>query len=88
MSRVRIVLRFVAVGNTAARQIVRRHFDGDAIAFENTNAEATELSGDGREDLGAVVERDTEGGAREHFGDGAFELDQVFFCDNCLQRQR
>lgn len=50
----------VAVGDAAAREIVRRHFHRHAIAFEDANAETAQLPRDGREDFGAIVQRDAE----------------------------
>ncbi len=77
-------LRLVAVGYAAAREIVRRHFDRHAIPFEDADAEAAELACDGCEHSGSVVERHAERRARKDFGDGPFELNQIFFGDTVL----
>ena len=41
---------FVAVGDSAARQIVWRHLDAHAIAYQNTDAVLTHLPGNGSQD--------------------------------------
>ena len=74
----------VAVGYASAREIIGRHFDSHTVAFEDANAKAAELAGDGREHGCPVVEGHAERGARKDFGDGPFEFDQIFFGDTVL----
>jgi hypothetical protein len=74
----------VTVRYASAREIVRRHLYSHAVAFEDANAKATELAGDGRQDGCPVIEGHAERGARKDFGDGPFEFDQVFFGDTVL----
>jgi hypothetical protein len=74
----------VAVCYPAAGEIVWRHFDSHAIAFEYANAKAAELARDRRENSGSVVERNAKRGARKDFGNGPFEFNQVFFGDTVL----
>lgn len=71
----------VAVGDAAAREIVRRDFHRHAVTFENADAEPAQLARDGREHLGAIVQRHAERRARQNLGDGSFELDQIFLGD-------
>jgi hypothetical protein len=75
---------FMTVRYASAGEIIGRHFDGHAVAFENANAEAAELAGDGREHSCPVVEGHAERRARKDFGDGPFEFDQIFFGDTVL----
>jgi len=74
----------VTVRYASAREIIGRHLDCHAVAFEDSNAKAAELAGDGRQDGCSVVEGHAERRARKDFGDGPFELDQVFFGDTVL----
>ena len=72
------------VGDSAAGQIVWRHFDGHAIPFEDADAEAAKFARDGRENRGSVFEGHAKRRARKDFGDGPFEFNQVFFGDTIL----
>ncbi len=74
----------MAVRYASAGQIVRRYLNRHAVAFENANAKAAELSRDGREYGGSVIKCHAERRARQDFGDGPFEFDQVFFGDTVL----
>ncbi len=74
----------MSVRYPAAGEVVRRYFDGYAIAFEDANAEAAELAGDGRENCGSVVQGHAERSARKDLGDSPFEFNQVFFGDTVL----
>src|SRR6476469_4356136 len=54
---------FVPVGDPAARQVVRRHLDGDAIADEDADTILAHLAGDcGEHDVFAVIEAHFEKG--------------------------
>ena len=66
-------------------KIVGRYFDRHAVAFEDADTEAAELPRDGGQYFGPVVERHPKRGAWEHFCDGTFELDQIFFGDAFLR---
>ena len=74
----------MSVRYASAREIIGRHLDSHAVAFEDSNAKAAELAGDGREHSCSVIEGHAERRARKDFGDGPFELDQVFFGDTVL----
>jgi hypothetical protein len=74
----------VTVGNSAAGQIVRRHFHRHAIPFEDADTEPAELARDGRENRGSVFEGNAKRRARKDFRDGPFEFNQVFFGDTIL----
>jgi len=74
----------MSVRYASAREIIGRHLDRHAVAFENANAEAAELAGDGREHGCPVIEGHAERRARKDFGDGPFEFDQIFFGDTIL----
>lgn len=65
----------MAVSDSAACEIVRRNFDRYAVAFEDTDAKSPEFSGNGRENLGSVIERDTERGTGKDLSNCPFELD-------------
>ncbi len=65
----------MTVRDTPAGQIVRGHLDRDPVAFEDTDAESPEFSGNGRKNLGSIIERDAKGGTGENLGNGPFELD-------------
>ena len=74
----------MSVRYASAREIIRRHLNRHAVAFENANTEAAELAGDGREHGCPVIEGHAERRARKDFGDGPFEFDQIFFGDTVL----
>ncbi len=65
---------FESVGDSSTRQIIWRHFDADAIAYENTYAVFSHLAGNRREDnVRAVIQL--------HFEKGV-----GLFVDNCALR--
>jgi hypothetical protein len=74
----------VPVGDSAAGQVVWRHFDGHPIAFEDADTKAAELARDRRENRSSVFEGNAKRGARKDFGDGPFEFNQIFFGDTIL----
>jgi hypothetical protein len=74
----------VTVRYASAREIIGRHLDSHAVAFEDSNAKAAELAGDGREHSCSVVEGHAERRTRKDFCDCPFELDQIFFGDTVL----
>ena len=65
----------VTVDNTALGQVVRRHFEIDAITRKNLDAMATQPSGDMRQDRMAVFKLDGEGRARENLFDRTKQLE-------------
>jgi len=50
----------MSVRYAPAREIVRRHFNRHAVAFEYANAKAAELAGDGREHGCSVIKGHAE----------------------------
>src|SRR3954467_4945324 len=65
--------------DATAREIVRRHLDGDAIAGENPDAESPHLPRGRGEQFVSVLEIDAEHRARQHVGDDALHLEPSFF---------
>ena len=67
------------IGNTPARQIVRRQFHCDFVARKNTDKVHPHFSGNMRKNLVPVVERHTKHRIRQRFIHRALNLDHVFF---------
>ena len=66
----------VPVGDPAARQVVRRHLDGDTIANEDADAILAHLAGDcGEHDVIAVIEAYFEKGVGLLIDDSALRRD-------------
>lgn len=76
------------VRNSPAREIVGRDFDRDSVPLQDTNTKSPEFSGDGRKNLGSVIERDTKGRAGEYLGHCPFQLDEIFFGDGFVSRSK
>src|SRR3954447_26493135 len=73
------VRSFMPKRDATAREIVRRHLDGDAIAGENPDAESPHLPRSRGEQLVSVLEIDAEHRAPQNVGDDALHLDRSFF---------
>jgi len=73
----------VPVGDPAARQVVRRHLDGDAIADQDANAIFAHLAGNrGEHDVFAVIEAHFEKGVGLLVDNGALRRNQIFCCQS------
>lgn len=68
-----------AEGNAALAEVVGRHFDLDAVAFENTDVVLAHLARDVGQDFGAVIKFDLKQGVGQGGGDYTFEFDDVVF---------
>ena len=68
----------VTVDDAAARQIVRRELDGDAITGEDADEILAHLAGDMGEHLMLVIELDPKHGVGQRLDDRAHYLDRVF----------
>src|SRR3954464_12857710 len=68
----------VAVGDSAAGEVVGRELDLDAVARCEADVVLSHLSGDRGEDVVATVELDPEHRARERLDYFAFDLDLLF----------
>src|SRR5262252_3693459 len=68
-----------AVGDPTARQVVRRDFDGHAVARDDADEVLAHLAADVSEDLVPAVHLDAELGVGEGLDDRAFEHDGFFF---------
>src|SRR5262245_32861397 len=67
-----------AVDDAAARQVVRRHFDGHAVTRDDADEVLAHLAGDVGEDLVTALDLDAELGVGEGLDDRAFEDDGFF----------
>lgn len=72
-------LLFKAIGDTAPRQIIGRHFHCDFIARQNTNKMHPHFPRDMRQYDMAVVEFYAKHGIRKRFRDGPLNFDNIFF---------
>jgi hypothetical protein len=70
-----------AVGDAAARQVVRRELDVDVVARRDADAEPAQTTREAREDRVAVLELDLERRAGKRLDDAADEAQRVFFDD-------
>src|SRR5438477_9259837 len=69
----------VAVGDSAAGQVVRRELHLDLVARKDADVVLAHLSGDRREDImAAAVELDAKHRARQGLGHFALDLDLLF----------
>jgi len=71
--------RAVAVHDAALREVVRRHFEVDAVARQDLDAMPTEAAGDMRKDRLSVFEFDRERRARKDLLDRPEEFQRRFF---------
>lgn len=78
-SVVLLVTLFVAVDDSALRQVVWRHFDFHFVALENSYVVYTQLSAELRQYFMAVCEHHSKLSFRQDFDDFAFGFDNVFF---------
>src|SRR6186713_705148 len=69
---------FVAIGDSAAVQIVGRKLDLDSVSRQDADVVPPHLAGNVAEDLVPVVELDLEHGVREGLHDLALHLDLLF----------
>ena len=65
--------------NPAPCEVIRRHFNRHPVAGKDADAEAAHVAAKGCEHVVAVGQLHPERGIREHFRDGALELNRVFF---------
>src|SRR4051794_40377888 len=70
---------FVAVGDSAAIEVVRRELDLDAVARKDADVVPAHLSGDVAEHVMSVVKFDAEHRVREGLGDLTLHLDLLLF---------
>jgi hypothetical protein len=70
-----------AIGDPAARKIVRRELDVDVVAGRDADAETAQPSGETRQDRVAVLELDLERRAGKRLDDAAYEAQRIFFDD-------
>src|SRR5690606_9515270 len=70
---------FHAEGDATFAQVVRRHFNLDAVTGENTDVVLAHLAGDMGNDDVAVVQFYAEHGVRQGVDDGAFQFNLFFF---------
>src|SRR6202022_40055 len=63
----------------SSREVVRRDLDRNAVAREDTDAEAAHVTAERRKHVVTVGQLHPERGVREHFRDRAFQLNRVFF---------
>src|SRR5579864_3682637 len=68
----------MAVGDAAAGQVVRGELDLDLVTGEDADVVLSHLAGDRRQNVVTPVEFHPKHGARESFGDLAFDLDLLF----------
>ncbi len=69
----------MAVGNTAASQVVRRDFDGDVISGKDSDAMAPHASRDASEHIMVFVDLDSEIAVTEDFGNVTLQFNGFFF---------
>jgi len=75
----------IAIGDPAARQIIGRHFDADAIANQNSDAMLAHLAGNTREhDMGTIVEADFKKCVGLLVDNRALSWNQIVFCQSVL----
>ena len=75
------ILRLVPVSDPSSGKVVRRHLDGDTVAFQDPNAEAAKLTCNRREHVGSIIKRDTKRCTGKYLSDSPFEFDQIFLSD-------
>src|SRR6185503_17860270 len=73
-------LDLVSERDSASSEVVGRHFDGHAIARENSNAKAAHVAAERREDGMTVGQGHAKRRVREYFADRSFELYCFFLC--------
>ena len=64
----------VAENDSTARQVVRRHFDRDAVTLEHADAKSPHVAAEGREHGMSIGQLHTERCVRQHFRDLSFQL--------------
>jgi len=62
------------------REIVRRHFNVNAVAHDRSNAKAAHLAGRVSDDPILIVEQDREPAVRQYLFDNPLNGEQFFFC--------
>src|SRR5438105_4463966 len=72
-------LDLVAKHYSAARQVVWRDLDRDAVPLKHADSKAPHVAAEGRQDRVAVGQLDTERRVGEDFSDLSLELDWFFF---------
>lgn len=65
--------------NPPARQIVRRHLNGNAIALEYADSKPAHVSGESRQYFVTLTDGNSERGVGEDIDDRALELDGILF---------
>jgi len=78
---IRVPSLSVTVSDPAPAQIVRRHFDGNAIAHQNPDAMSAQLTGNSRQyNVLAVVELNFEECVGLLINNSALSRNQIIFC--------
>ena len=75
---------FVAVGDSAFRQIVRGEFHGDAISRKNADTIAAQLAGEVRKYGAVYVKLNAEQAAGKLFNYGSSDFYAIFFTHSPL----
>ena len=75
------VTSLTAIGDPAAREVVRRELDVDVVARRDADAEPAQAPCEARQDGVAVLELDLERGAGERLDDAADAAERIFFDD-------
>ena len=70
---------FVPVGNAALGQVVRRNFQGDAVARQNADAIAAKLAGQVGEHGAFLIQLHAEQAAGEFLNYGSSNFNTIFF---------
>lgn len=71
---------FKAIGDTASRQIIRRHFHRDLIARKNTDEMHPHFPRNMSQYDMAIIEPDSKHGIGERFRYRPLHFDNVFLC--------
>jgi hypothetical protein len=72
-----------AIGDAAARQVVRRQLDIDVVSRRDPDAKAPEPPGQTGQDRVTIFELDLERRAGKRFDDAADQTQRIFFLDGC-----
>ena len=72
----------VAEGDTSFREVVRTHFDFDAVPGKDLDVMHTHLAGDMRDDERSVLELHAEHSVGQCLNYGSIYFDAVLFCHN------
>lgn len=72
------------VSDAALGQVVRRHFQGHAVAGKHSDAIAPQLSGQEGQNSAILIELNAKQSARKLLNNGTTDFDTIFFAHSPL----